>query len=57
MIHVRSRRDLVFCLVTLAACLALWRWEPFPVKHASHHAPSVIAVVWKPRTTAMCGSI
>jgi uncharacterized membrane protein len=33
------RRDIAFCLVTLAACLALLRWEPFPVKHASHHAP------------------
>lgn len=33
------RRDSVFCLVTLVACLALWRWEPFPVKHTSHHAP------------------
>jgi uncharacterized membrane protein len=35
----RLRRDVAFCLVTLVACLALWRWEPFPVKHASHHAP------------------
>jgi uncharacterized membrane protein len=33
------RRDVTFCLVTLAACLILWLWEPFPVKHASHHAP------------------
>ncbi len=35
----RVRRDAIFCLLTLAACLALWRWDPFPVKHASYHAP------------------
>jgi uncharacterized membrane protein len=32
------RRDLVFCLVTLAACFALWHWNPFPVQHTSHLA-------------------
>jgi uncharacterized membrane protein len=34
-----ARRDLLFCLVTLAACVVLWWFDPFPVKHASYHAP------------------
>lgn len=37
--NARARRDLVFCLLTLAACLALWLLDPIPVRHGQHQAP------------------
>lgn len=37
--RARIRRDIGFCLVTLTVCLFLWRFEPFPIHHASYHGP------------------
>lgn len=35
--HVR--RDVYFCLALVTVCVALWHYEPFPVRHTSNHAP------------------